>query len=146
MPHGFGCLPVEIPWEIFPHCRGVGGARPRARHLHDSSDHEIVGLHLSLSSPGHNSPARGSFVQCPGGERTAKKRSVDEKSSEDQKLFSFGEEFFREKSASAGGRRGTTQPSHTGHAGPWLPGASCREPGLRGPEGPEDPTERKRDH
>lgn len=140
LPHGFGWLPVKIPWKIFPHCLGVEGARPRARHLHDSRAAPFPFL------PGTQLSCSGQLCSVPREGEKGKNQSVDDKSSEDQKLFSFGEEFFREKSASAGGRKDITRPFHTVHAGPWFPGASRREPGLRGPEGPKDLTERKRDH
>lgn len=79
-------------------------------------------------------------------ERPGGKQSLGEKPAQEQNLFAFREVCSRGKWASAGGRRVSTQLSHAGPAGPWLLGASRREPGLRGPQGPEDPAEGKCEH
>lgn len=118
---------MKIPGEIFPHCLGVEGARPRARHLHDSRAAPFPFLprtQLSCSEQLCSVPREG---------EKGKKQSVDEKSCEDQKLFSFGEEFFREKSASAGGRKDATQPFHTQDLGSQERPAGNRD--SAGPKG-----------
>lgn len=142
-PHGFGCLPVKIPWEIFQRCLGVGGAKPGSGYLREGSDSELAGPHLSLSSLLHNSAVRDSFALCPRTQRKTRRETKfgREASRGAESIRLGGSVFFRGKSASAGGRRGTTQPSHAGHAEPWLPGASRREPALRGPQGPGHPAE-----
>lgn len=95
-PHGFGWLPVKIPWEILPQCLDVGGAKPGSEHLHEGSDRELVGPYLSLSSLVPNSAVPGSFIQFPRTERkTSEKQSLGEKPAEEQNLFAFREVFSR---------------------------------------------------
>lgn len=106
---------------------------------HECGDHKMVGPHLSLSSLLHSSQGRGSFVQPPSPQKTERKTrretKLGEKPAEGQNLVAFREVCSRGKSASAGGRRVSTQFSHAGSAGPgsWeRPAGSRGSAGLRG--------------